>query len=128
MSKRHVRFFQYSQQSNNKMDYVSIHSGKINVVEETFSDLWHWRLGHLSEKGLDALSRHNLLLLEGMHLIPCTHYLHSKQHKILFHKLSSHRRSYVLDLIHIDVCSMTINTLGGILYFVIFINDHSRKL
>jgi len=30
-------------------------------VEETFMDLWHKRLDHMSEKGLQALTRRQLL-------------------------------------------------------------------
>jgi hypothetical protein len=33
-----------------------------------------------------------------------------------------------LDIVHTDVCSMTKKSLGGALYFVTFIDDHSRKI
>ena len=34
----------------------------------------------------------------------------------------------ILDLIHSDVCGlMTISSLNGYLYYVLFIDDHSRK-
>ena len=107
---------------------AKVRSGVVNAVEETSTDVWHRWLGHLSEKGLETLSRHNLLPLKGTHLRPCTHCLHGKQHKVSFHKLPFHRRSHVLDLVHTDVCSMTTKILGGALYFVTFIDDHSRKL
>lgn len=32
-----------------------------------------------------------------------------------------------MDLIHTDVCTIDDRTLGSALYFIMFINDHSRK-
>ena len=90
--------------------------------------LMHRWLDHLSEKRLDALFRHNLLPLKVTHLKSCTHCSYGKQHKVSFHNLSSYRRSYVLDLIHTNVCSMPTKILGGALYFVTFVDDHSWKL
>ena len=34
----------------------------------------------------------------------------------------------MLDLVHTNICSMTIKILDGVLYFVTFIDDYSRKL
>ena len=34
----------------------------------------------------------------------------------------------VLDLVHSDVCSMPVKSLGGAAYFISFINDYSRKI
>lgn len=95
-------------------------SGEINIVEKT-TNLWHRWLGHLSEKELDTLFRHNLLLLKGMHLRPCTHYLYGKQYKLSFHKLSSNRRSHVLDLICTNICTITIKILGSALYLLLLL-------
>ena len=36
--------------------------GLINLVEnDTSSELWHRRLSHMSEKGIDSLAKKNLL-------------------------------------------------------------------
>jgi transposase InsO family protein len=41
---------------------------------------------------------------------------------------SNNRSKEILDLIHLDVCGlMPVKYLGGSLYYVIFINDYSRK-
>jgi hypothetical protein len=34
----------------------------------------------------------------------------------------------MLDLVHIDLCSMGDKIIGGALYFVTFVDDHSKKL
>ena len=34
----------------------------------------------------------------------------------------------VLDLVHINVFSMDVRTLGGAIYFVAYIDDYSRKI
>ena len=63
-----------------------------------------------------------------MSLLPCTHCLSGKQSRVAFRRFSSHRKPNILDLVHIDVCTMQSNTLGGALYYVTFIDDHSRKV
>ncbi|CAL9150026.1 unnamed protein product [Musa hybrid cultivar] len=46
---------------------------QLNATEKDFSmELWHRRLGHMSEKGLQALSKREVLpYLIGIHLNPC---------------------------------------------------------
>ena len=92
-------------------------------------ELWHKRLGHISEKGLLALVKKQLLPdLQGASLKTCDVCLAGKTHRVAFHTLPPHRRSNVIDLIHTDVCSMQEKSLGGAYYFVTFIDDHSRKV
>jgi hypothetical protein len=41
---------------------------------------------------------------------------------------SNNKSKEILDLIHSDVCgSMTVASLNGYLYYVLFIDDHTRK-
>jgi hypothetical protein len=60
--------------------------------------------------------------------MPCTHCLVGKQIRVSFHKSSQSRKTNILDLVHTDVCTMNTKTLGGALYYVTFIDDHSRKV
>lgn len=41
---------------------------------------------------------------------------------------SFQEKSHELDLIHTDLCSMGDRTFDGVLYFVTFVDDYSRKL
>ena len=103
--------------------------GEVNIVEnEAFTKLWHKRLGHISEKGLQVLAIKKLLPVKGMSILPCTHCLSGKQSRVAFRRFPSHRKLDILDLVHTNVCTMQSNTLGGALYYVTFINDHSRKV
>ena len=83
---------------------------------------------HISEKGLQILVRKKFLPVKGTSLLPCTHCLSRKQSRVAFCRFPSHRKPYILDLVHTDVCTMQSYTLGGALYYVTFIDDHSRKV
>ncbi|CAL1381478.1 unnamed protein product [Linum trigynum] len=104
--------------------------GGINVAEKDYSiELWHKRLGHLSKKGLQILSKKQLFPgAKGTLLKTCVHCLARKTHRVAFHRFPPSRRSKVLDLIHTDVCFMRDKTLGCASYYVTFIDDHSRKV
>uniref|UniRef100_A0A251S0B4 Putative ribonuclease H-like domain-containing protein n=1 Tax=Helianthus annuus TaxID=4232 RepID=A0A251S0B4_HELAN len=84
----------------------------------------------MSEKGMSILLKKNALPdLHDVHLKKCSHCLAGKQKRVSFKSHPPHRRDNILDLIHSDVCGpMKTRTLGGCLYFVTFIDDHSRKV
>lgn len=103
----------------------------VNAIQKDVSvDLWHARLGHISEKGLQTLVRKKYLpQLQSMSsLKSCDHCIVGKTHRVAFNTHSSSRKQGVIDLIHTDVFSMQSKSLGGALYFVTFIDDHSRKV
>jgi hypothetical protein len=109
---------------------TKLYNGVLTVAEnETSEELWHKRLGHMSEKGMQALARMEFLHeLKGITLKPCEHCFAGKQHRVAFRTRLPHRAENVLDIVHTDVCSMTEKSLGRALYFVTFIDDHSRKI
>ena len=108
---------------------AKLHKEDINVVQQDGRiELWHRRLGHISEKRLQNLDRKKTLLnLQGMPLKACDHCLVRKAHGVAFHTNPPSRRPNVIDLIHTNVHTMKTRTIGGALYFVTFIDDHSRK-
>lgn len=111
--------------------HPKISNGMVNVVENVdMVDLWHKRLGHMSEKGMSLLYKKNVLSgVRDIHLKKCFHCLAGKQNKVSFKSHPPSRKESILDLVHSDVCGpMKTKTLGGCSYFVTFIDDHSRKV
>ena len=84
---------------------ASISTNFANVVENPdVSKLWHKRLSHISEKGLDFLAKKNVLLgLKDVKLDTCDHCLAGKAKRVSF-KHSSLRQKGILELVHSDVC------------------------
>ena len=86
----------------------------------------------MRSKGMDILSmlhKKNFLPdVAGMNLKPSVDCLAGKQHRVAFHTRSPSRRRNTLDLVHTDVCSIDVISLGGAEYYVTFIDDHSRKI
>lgn len=103
----------------------------VNVAKKGSDiDLWHKRLGHISEKGMHSLAHKDLLPeVKGMTLRPCVDCLDGKQHRVAFcTSTTPHRANDIFDLVHTDVCSITENSLRGAIYFVTITDDHSRKI
>ncbi|KAJ4716959.1 Retrovirus-related Pol polyprotein from transposon TNT 1-94 [Melia azedarach] len=110
---------------------AKIADNSINTVKnEDTIELWHRRLGHMSEKGLIVLAKKNLLSgMKNESLNKCIHCLAGKQTRATFKTSPPSRKSGILELVYSDVCGpMKTKTLGGAFYFVTFIDDHSRKL
>ena len=109
---------------------AKLHKREINAAQRYVSiELWHRRLSHISEKGLQTLARKQFLQnLQGMPLKTYDHCLVGKAHRVAFYTYLPSRRPNVIDLIHTDVCTIQTRTIGGALYFVTFNDDHSRKV
>ena len=109
--------------------YLSICSGELNAVEEKNSpNLWHRRLGHMSDKGLKCLAGKSLIPVDTtVALNPCDHCLAGKQHRVSFARKST-RRQANLELVHSDICGpIEVESNGGNKYFVTFIDDATRR-
>jgi hypothetical protein len=95
----------------------------------SLSELWHRRLAHIHYRALPALGKMVIGLpkIQIQHKGICKGCARRKNVKGSF--LSNDNRSKeILDLIHSDVCGpMTVASLNGYLYYVPFIDDHSRK-
>ena len=105
--------------------------GDINAaVDDRVAELWHKRLSHMSQKGIDALIKKGYLpSIEGSCSKACVDCLVGKQSRVAFKTTPPHRASEILELVHSDLCGpMKTRSLGGALYFVTFIDDHSRKV
>ena len=63
---------------------MKICADKLNIVEiEVSQNLWHQRLGHMSEKGLSTLKKKEVITVaKDTALDPCNHCLFGKQHSL----------------------------------------------
>jgi hypothetical protein len=93
------------------------------------SELWHRRLAHLNYRALPVLSK-MVTSLPDMQVEcdgVCNKCALGKNAKGSFSS-SDNRSKGILDIIHSDVCrQMTVPSLGNFVYYVIFIDDSSRK-
>ncbi|CAL5395053.1 unnamed protein product [Camellia sinensis] len=109
--------------------HVEVHSDSLNATEDEASpNLWHKRLGHMSEKGLQIMAKKSLIpFAKDTKLNPCDSCLFGKQHRVAFHS-SSRRQSELLSRVYSDVCGLIeVKSLGGRKYFLTFIDDASQK-
>jgi hypothetical protein len=97
--------------------------------EINLNELWHRRYAHINYQALPFLRK----MVEGIPKLKSTHEgickgcALGKNIKRPFPS-SNNRSKEILDLIHSDVCGpMPVRSLGGSLYYVIFIDDYSRK-
>ncbi|KAL5538315.1 hypothetical protein UlMin_045684 [Ulmus minor] len=73
------------------------------IAEEEKAMLWHNRLGHISEKGLQVLSKQGLLEGDQFNNLEfCEHCVMGKQHRLSF-KVAVHRSKGILDYAHADI-------------------------
>uniref|UniRef100_A0A0D2ZV94 CCHC-type domain-containing protein n=1 Tax=Brassica oleracea var. oleracea TaxID=109376 RepID=A0A0D2ZV94_BRAOL len=58
----------------------------VNAVEnDGVMELWHKRLGHMSEKGMFVLSKNEVIpRISSLHLQKCSHCFAGKQHRVSF--------------------------------------------
>jgi transposase InsO family protein len=107
----------------------SDHATTVYENDNDSIQLWHERLGHMSEQGLRVLTDRKLLpSLKYLKLDFCKHCIYGKHNRHRF-KTGRHTSEGILDYIHSDVWgpSPTIS-YGGSSYFVTFIDDFSRKV
>jgi hypothetical protein len=93
------------------------------------NELWYRMYAHINYQALPFLKR----MVEGIPELQSTHEgickgcALGKNIKKPFQS-SNNKSKEILDLIHLDVCSlMPVKSLGGSSYYIIFIDDYSRK-
>ena len=102
----------------------------ITVAANENPNLWHQRLGHMSEKGMKIMhSKGKLPGLQSVEIDMCEDCILGKQKRVSFQNGGRPPKKEKLELVHSDVWGPTIvPSLGGKHYFVTFIDDHSRKV
>ena len=109
--------------------YVSPKNSILSVTELPNVALWHSRLGHMSKKGMETLSRSGYLPSLCFNEFPfCEHCMYGKQTQSS-RVVSFEKDRQPLELVHSDVCGpMPTRSLGGTSYFVTFIDDATCKV
>ena len=97
--------------------------------EDLNAILWHRRLGHISEKGLQIMSDQKLLGKDRVSKVDfCESCILGKHHRLKF-KTGMHKTKHILEYVHSDLWGPEKTpTHGGNVYFMSIIDDHSRKV
>ncbi|KAE8681124.1 hypothetical protein F3Y22_tig00111342pilonHSYRG00188 [Hibiscus syriacus] len=120
--------------SKNRMFLINIQNDVAKCLKACYKDaswLWHLRFGHLNFGGLELLSKKEMV--KGLPHINhpdqlCEGCLVGKQFRKSFPKESETRAKKPLELIHTDMCGpIKPSSLGNNNYFLLFIDDFSRK-
>lgn len=93
---------------------------------------WHRKLGHLSFGGLDIMRKADIgIKFDGKKqmISGCVSCAEGKQSRAPFYKKSvAIKTKKILELIHMDVCGPMSKSLGGAKYFLVMVDDYSRKV
>jgi hypothetical protein len=111
--------------------YRILNENSINVASsEVSANVWHQRLGHMSEKGMKVMvSKGKLDGLSCVDLSLCEGCVFGKQKVVSFSKKGRTPKAEKLELVHTDVWGPSqVSSLNGSNYYVTFIDDSTRKL
>ncbi|WVZ11959.1 hypothetical protein V8G54_016489 [Vigna mungo] len=114
----------YILEGSTVIGHVSVASGTENTAR-----LWHLRMGHISEKGLEELEKQGLLLGDKLQKLDfCDHCVLGKSHRIPFGK-GKHSTERPFEYVHADLWGPAKTlTHGGGAYFLSIIDDFSRRV
>ena len=101
----------------------------ISIAKLSNTKLWHSRLGHMSQKGMNTLEHFGYFPMLCFFNFPiCEHCIYGKQNRLTSPSLDR-KRLQALEFVHSDVSGpMPTKSLGGASYFVTFIDDSTRKV
>ena len=96
---------------------------------ETGVELWHHRLGHMSEKGMQILhSRKQLPNMKHVSLEFFENYVYEKQKRVRFIRVGKQKKSENLELVHTYIWVLDqVQYLSVYHYYVTFIDDANKK-
>jgi Integrase core domain. len=108
--------------------------GNVAAVSDSLSNsdatnIWHMRLGHMSEIGLAELSKRGLLDGQSIEKLKfCEHCIFGKHKRVKFNT-STHTTEGILDYVHSDLWGPARKTsFGGARYMMTIVDDYSRKV
>jgi len=108
--------------TGNNNSSISLASTRVDTT------LWHHRLGHMSEKGMQIL--HKIFFfpdLKEIDLDFCEHCVYGKKKRVIFLRVRKENKSERLELVNTDVSGPAhVSSLGVSRYYVTFIDDATR--
>ncbi|KAH9680944.1 hypothetical protein KPL71_026750 [Citrus sinensis] len=109
----------------------SVVTGDVGVSNQNLNKtlLWHFRLGHMSERGLRELSKQEVLGEDKIEPLEfCEECVLGKSSRVKF-STGAHVSRGTLEYIHADLWGPAQTaSLGGARYFLSLIDDHSRMV
>ncbi|GKF62785.1 retrovirus-related pol polyprotein from transposon TNT 1-94 [Tanacetum coccineum] len=107
-------------------------AGELNAsVEEkdSLAQVWHKRLGHISEAGLQVLEKQGLFGKKSLGKLEfCENCVLEKSHRVSF-SVERHTTQGVIDYVHSDLWGPSqVESLGGKRYFLSIIDDYSKRV
>ncbi|GJS02340.1 retrovirus-related pol polyprotein from transposon TNT 1-94 [Tanacetum coccineum] len=120
---------------------VKLQSGKIKVInvagelnasveeKDSLAQVWHKRLGHISEAGLQVLEKQGLFGKKSLGKLEfCENCVLEKSHRVSF-SVERHTTQGVIDYVHSDLWGPSqVESLGGKRYFLSIIDDYSKRV
>ena len=100
----------------------------VNCKNENCVNKWHQRLGHRNIDAIKQMHREDLAyglkLNNCKHSTQCTVCIESKLTEMPYPTKAKFRAKNALDLVHSDLCGpMQVDSIGGMKYFLTFIDD-----
>ena len=119
-----------------RVPYIDVHVNALNSTDALESDkhvtssfnndaIWHYRLGHVSAKGLKSL--HVKFPFISPYVDDCCNICHLAKQRHLPYSVSSNIAQSAFDLLHLDIWGpYSVNTIHGHKYFLTIVDDFSR--
>ena len=107
-------------------------AGELNSSVEdndSLAQVWHKRLGHISEAGLQVLGKQGLFGKKSLGKLDfCENCVLRKSHRVRF-GVGRHTTQGVIDYVHSDLWGPSqVESLGGKRYFLSIVDDYSRSV
>ncbi|GJR63360.1 retrovirus-related pol polyprotein from transposon TNT 1-94 [Tanacetum coccineum] len=107
-------------------------SGEASVgiqEKESLAQVWHKRLGHISEAGLHELERRDMMGKKGLGKLEfCENYVLGKSTRVSFGR-GQHKTEGVVNYVHADLWGPSrVESMSGCRYFLLIVDDYSRRV
>ncbi|KAL8101414.1 hypothetical protein AgCh_033340 [Apium graveolens] len=121
--------------TENRLYKISLEESKLSCLLTKLEEntwLWHARLGHVNFRALELISKEEMALGIPEMIQPlkkCEGCLMSKQSRRPFPSQAIFNSRKTLEIVHADICGPIMPiTPGGNRYFLLFVDDYSRKM